>query len=66
MNCGNSDGSHDVLRFTGGSRELVFRVDEFGCSFMTVEVDGVTQPGLTGGFAVDQALRGILADRRPS
>jgi hypothetical protein len=62
--CPNDDGARDVLHFTGGTPDPVFRVGASGCGFIDVTTDGVRQPVLGDGFAVDRVLRRILSHRR--
>jgi hypothetical protein len=63
FDCGDDDGGHHVVHFTGGVPDPTFVVGGSGCGFIDVRTDGVTQPGLTGGFAVDDELTRILRGR---
>jgi hypothetical protein len=63
VNCPNDNGAYDVLHFTGSTPDPVFRVDASGCGFINVTNDGVTQPALSGGYAVDRVLRKVLICR---
>lgn len=61
VNCPNDTGAHDRFEFLGASGSLVVRVAPSGCAWVDVSADGVRQPVLEGGYAVDQLLGRLLA-----
>ncbi|MBO0812426.1 MAG: hypothetical protein J2P23_10325 [Microlunatus sp.] len=64
VSCPASNGAYDILHFTGATPDPIFTVDATACRFITVTTDGVAQPTLHGGDAVDATLTAILAHRR--
>lgn len=64
ISCPADFGGYDELHFTGATPDPVFRVQASGCRFITVTANGVRQPTLGGGAAVDKMLDAILAHHR--
>lgn len=64
ISCPADYGGYDELHFTGATPDPVFRVEASGCRFITVTANGVRQPTLGGGAAVDKMLAAILAHHR--
>lgn len=64
MSCPAGTGGYDVLQLHQSHTDPVFRIEASGCGLVIVTIDGLAQPTLRGGPAVQRVLADLLPRHR--